>query len=214
MSVPLASEGALAAPLPDCRRDPPAADALAPVARAALAGDARAQRRLCEAIAPALLVPLRMILGANHPDIEDVLQDALVGVLRGLPTFRWESSVVHFAKRVAAKRALEARRRARTVANTVDRAAEAEPVDRETPGDFLSAGRRRRHLRSLLDELPEAQAETLVMRAILGHSIEEIARVTEAPVNTVRSRLRLAKEALRSRIEGDPTLAELEEVAR
>ena len=32
-----------------------------------------------------------------------------------------------------------------------------------------------------------------------------------APINTVRSRLRLAKEALRSRIESDPALAELGE---
>jgi RNA polymerase sigma-70 factor (ECF subfamily) len=43
----------------------------------------------------------------------------------------------------------------------------------------------------------------------LGHSIEEIAVITNAPVNTVRSRLRLAKEALRSRVEADPRWAEL-----
>jgi DNA-directed RNA polymerase specialized sigma24 family protein len=47
------------------------------------------------------------------------------------------------------------------------------------------------------------------MRVVLGRSIEEIAQETDAPVNTVRSRLRLAKEALRLRIETDPSLGEL-----
>ena len=39
--------------------------------------------------------------------------------------------------------------------------------------------------------------------------MQEVADATGAPVNTVRSRLRLAKEALRHRIEKDPAFAEL-----
>jgi DNA-directed RNA polymerase specialized sigma24 family protein len=47
------------------------------------------------------------------------------------------------------------------------------------------------------------------MRAVLGHSIDEIAEALDVPINTVRSRLRLAKAALRERIETDPSLGEL-----
>ena len=64
-------------------------------------------------------------------------------------------------------------------------------------------------MRTLLGELPEAQAEAMVLRLALGYSIEEIAGISSAPINTVRSRLRLAKDALRSRIEADPRWAEL-----
>jgi len=46
------------------------------------------------------------------------------------------------------------------------------------------------------------------MRVVLGWSIKEIATHSGAPLNTVRSRLRLAKEALKSRIEEDPGLVE------
>ena len=53
------------------------------------------------------------------------------------------------------------------------------------------------------------QAETLAMRVMLGWSREEIAEYTKAPVNTVRSRMRLAKEALRTRIAADPSMAEV-----
>jgi RNA polymerase sigma-70 factor (ECF subfamily) len=42
---------------------------------------------------------------------------------------------------------------------------------------------------------------------VLGWSLEEVASATGVPVNTVRSRVRLAKEALRRRIEALPHLA-------
>ena len=43
-------------------------------------------------------------------------------------------------------------------------------------------------------------------------SVEEIAQHAGAPQNTVRSRLRLAKEALKRRIESEPGLLEALEV--
>ena len=63
-------------------------------------------------------------------------------------------------------------------------------------------------VRALLDDLPEEQSEALALRFMLGWSLLEIAEASGAPVNTVRSRLRLAKEALRRRVEADPALAE------
>ena len=76
----------------------------------------------------------------------------------------------------------------------------------EKPCDLLIV---REIARELLGQLPEAQAEALAMHLALGHSIEEVAAAVGAPGNTVRSRIRLAKEALRARIDGDPRLAEL-----
>ena len=46
----------------------------------------------------------------------------------------------------------------------------------------------------------------------LGGSLEEIAAHSGAPLNTVRSRLRLAKEAMRRKIEGTSGLLEALEV--
>ena len=53
-----------------------------------------------------------------------------------------------------------------------------------------------------------------VVRVVLGWSLEEIAGQSGAPLNTVRSRLRLAKESLRKTIETEPGLLELLEVER
>jgi RNA polymerase sigma-70 factor (ECF subfamily) len=61
----------------------------------------------------------------------------------------------------------------------------------------------------LLDELPEAQAEALVLNCVAGLTLEEVAAVARAPVVTARSRLRGAKTALRERIARDPSLSDL-----
>jgi RNA polymerase sigma-70 factor (ECF subfamily) len=47
------------------------------------------------------------------------------------------------------------------------------------------------------------QAETILMRMVLGCSVEEIAVATQVPVNTTKSRLRLAKDFLRRRLDGE-----------
>jgi RNA polymerase sigma-70 factor (ECF subfamily) len=74
--------------------------------------------------------------------------------------------------------------------------------------DVGAASRRREAIRELVDRLPEEQGEVLVLRIMLGWALKEIADTTGAPLNTVRSRLRLAKEAVRKRIADDPVLAE------
>ena len=77
-----------------------------------------------------------------------------------------------------------------------------------SPVEVSGAQRRRELLRELLARLPEEQAETLALRVVLGWSLDEIASATGAPTNTVRSRMRLAKDALRKSIEKSPGLSE------
>jgi RNA polymerase sigma-70 factor (ECF subfamily) len=77
-------------------------------------------------------------------------------------------------------------------------------------GEEMSLNERKaEQWRSLLVDLPDTQAEVLVLRAIEGYSIEEIAELTSVPHETVRSRLRLAKASARARIKTDPAFADL-----
>src|SRR5258708_4474895 len=147
-----------------------AVDPLAQLAREARDGDVRAQRRLLEAVAPAVLAPLRMVLGSAHPDLEDVLQEALLGLLRGLASFRGESTVLHFARSVATKRAIEVCRRQRTTARKLEHLRQFALPAPPTPRETIGANRQRQHLRELLAELPEVQANALAMHIVLGHS--------------------------------------------
>ena len=107
--------------------------------------------------------------------------------------------------------AIGARRRVRLEHSRRDPGADADAVASPAmePGEEIASQRRKEVLRELLAELPPEQAEALAMRVVLGWSLEEIAGQSGAPLNTVRSRLRLAKESLRKTIESQPGLVEL-----
>jgi RNA polymerase sigma-70 factor, ECF subfamily len=179
---------------------------------AARAGDPAAVDEVLAFLAPPLLRAVRALMGPMHPDLEDVLQDVLIAVVDALPSFRGDCTLLHFAIRIATRRTTTARRRTRSVLGWLEGFWRAqEPLDEgpTPPGDEALADKRRHLLRALLGEIPEAQAEALALRVALGHSIDEVAAITRAPINTVRSRLRLGKEALRARIAADPRWAEL-----
>ena len=187
-------------------------DLLGPLAKRASRGEQVAMRHLLEAIAPQILLAVRAILGQSAPDAEDVAQEALVAVVYAMRAFRAECSVLHYATRIAVRTALAARRRALAIDLRREQmqcqAAVTDTLER-SPGDEALSIRRREIVRSLLDELPHAQATAFALRIVLGYSMSEVADATGAPLNTVRSRLRLAKEALRRRIEQDPAIAEM-----
>ncbi len=182
-------------------------DPLAGLARAAQRGDGAATRRLLEALGPRLLRTVRGVLGASHPELDDALQEALIALVRALPAFRGEGDVTGYAVRITLRASIAARRRYR--ARAPEPEAEESAADAAQPSEVLAA-RRREIFRRLLDELPEAQAEALVLRVVLGHSLEETAAITGAPENTIRSRIRLAREGLKKRIEAEGLSALLE----
>jgi RNA polymerase sigma-70 factor (ECF subfamily) len=180
-------------------------DVLADLVRLALAGDAKATRSFLAAAAVPMLTVVRRVLGSAHPEVEDVLQEALMGLMNSLPRFRGESRAVHFANRVALFTAMAARRRLRTRTRMLEDHAWVGLAagSTDSPLDAAIENRRRETLRRVLDDLPTKSAEVLAMHFILGYRVEEIAATLQIPINTVWSRLRVGKEAFRRRIEND-----------
>lgn len=180
----------------------------------AQAGDPAAIAEVVAELAPGVLRALRALLGREHSDVEDLAQEVLLAVVVALPEFRGESTLLHFAVRIAARKSVLVRRRRRSVLGWLTSFWQGELPLLQGPSsahEQLRGDRQRALLRSLLSELPDTQAEALMLRVVYGHSIEEISTITQTPFNTVRSRLRLAKEALRQRIEAEPKWAELGE---
>jgi len=195
------ASGALAALAPS--------DAVA-LARLAAAGDAAATSRLVGSVAPRVTKVVRAILGVAHSDVEDVSQQALISFIRAIGQFRGECEPVYFANAIAVRTAIAARRRGRVEMARRDPDADADKVEAEacSPPEVLASAQRKELMRQLLAELPAEQSEALAMRVVLGWSLEEIAEHSEAPLNTIRSRLRLAKVAMRRAIEREPAVAE------
>lgn len=194
-------------PDPSEQRPP---DPLAGLLDGAVAGDPADVRELLRALSPEVARVCRAVLGPSSPVLDDAVQDSLLRIVHALPSFRRDCSARRFANRIAARTALLARRRTHTTIKRETEAAETHANDDvATPHQCSLLHRQRRLLDRLLDELPQPQAEALALRFVLGYSLEETATTLQAPMNTVRSRIRLAKEALRERIAADATLAEL-----
>jgi RNA polymerase sigma-70 factor (ECF subfamily) len=171
-------------------------------------------QELLRSLVPGMVRAAAAILGPSDPDLDDVVQQSLIGFVQALPGFRGECGPTRFASRIVVRTACAAkRRRALQASRRVDDV-DVDSLQDGLPSQHaeLAAERRRVALRELLADIPEEQAETLSLRVVFGFSLEEVAETTGVPVNTVRSRVRLAKEALRNRIDRAPALRELLEV--
>lgn len=201
------------------RSDPPSPegrrDDLAELARVVTDGDKAALRTFLAQVVPQLLRVARRVLGPEHPDLEDVAYEAAYAVVEGLPRFRGEGTVLHFACRVAVLTAMNVRRRdAAQKRARVGAACDPDSIDAKArdPEEQALLGALSPIVRELLDTLPEALAEALALHVMLGYTVQEVAEQTGAPLETVRSRLRLAKQALRKRVLGHPQLREVAEL--
>jgi RNA polymerase sigma-70 factor, ECF subfamily len=202
-------------PAPESGRSGTSSVSTMSLARLAATGDRAATGQLLRVLSPRLYRVIRAVLGGTHPDLDDVLQQSLIGFVQALPAFRGECDPLGYATIIAVRTAVAARKRAH-----IEQHRRGEPPDAEStagpgssPGDEVAVQRRKDILRDLLSELPIEQGEALAMRVVLGWSLKEIADYGHVPLNTVRSRLRLAKEALRRKIEADINLLDALEVA-
>lgn len=180
---------------------PGTGDPLRGVAFAAAKGDLDAQRTLLVELGSSLLRVVRAILGAQHPDVEDVLQDAMTAVHCALGGYRGECTVRHFACRVAVHTAMNARRRSRRRRSAMPEQPDSEidelPTGDRSPAEVFAAAERREALRELVCALPLIHSEVLVLHVMLGYTVDEVGKSLNVPINTVRSRLRAALSHLR-----------------
>lgn len=158
-------------------------------------------RRFLEGIAPAVRGVCRAVMGPRHADLEDAVQECLIEILRALPKYRFEGTIVGYASRIALRCSIAARKRGRNREQRARQLAELEAVNATCARQEVGPGLW--FLYDIIDELPKVQAEAVVMRMVLGYSVEEVAVATQVSVNTSKSRLRVAKEYLRRRLGGE-----------
>ena len=186
------------------------------LAEQARRGDLEATQELLGQLSPTIGRVVAGVIGASHADFDDVAQQSLIAFVGALQHYRGECPPAGYASRIAFRVALRFRKQRNIELARLGKLSRLSPPDETAPSPLEVNGRERRRtlLRELLGKLPEEQAEALALRVALGWSLQEIADATETPANTVRSRLRLAKEAMRKRIANNPLLADELEVAK
>lgn len=172
----------------------------AKLAQEARDGDTEGARHLFEAITPIVRRVCRGVLGYRHLDLEDTVQESLVDVLRALPNYRSEGHLVHYVTKIAIRRAILTRRRGVRRLQSLRVLEILQDNDALQPSS-ASAAEHSRAVSEMIARVSDVQGETLVLRVILGFSVEEIASIMSVPLNTVRTRLSLAKNVLRRIVE-------------
>jgi len=141
----------------------------------------------------------------DSSDVEDVTQEAFVKAYRALPSFRGESAFYTWLYRIGintAKNFLSANgRRHMLNSEVVDEDGETFDVssqipDINTPETELMNRQILETVNSAVAELPEELRTAITLREMDGLSYEEIARVMDCPIGTVRSRIFRAREAI------------------
>jgi RNA polymerase sigma factor (sigma-70 family) len=182
--------------LPDVKHSLPAADEDDLVRRTA-AGDRRAFDELYRRTSPWLLVRLRRRC-ADDDVVADVMQETYLAVWRAAGSFAGSAtsgSAVGWLWTIAAHRLVDAfRRRARQSQIPVVPLAETLAPAAE---DEVMAGRVGHELERALLELPSEARQVLRAMVLDGMSVRETSLLLGMPENTVKSKARRARIALR-----------------
>ena len=138
-------------------------------------------------------------------EVEDVTQEAFVKAYRALPSFRGDSAFYTWLYRIGintAKNYLASMGRRVPTSTSYD-SQEAEAFDDSdqlrdlnTPENLLMSKQIAQTVNQSMDRLPEELRAAIVLREIEGMSYEDIARIMDCPIGTVRSRIFRAREAI------------------
>lgn len=153
-------------------------------------------------------VALRMC--GNREDAQDCLQEAMIRVYRAISGFKGQSSFSTWVYRITMNSCLdELRRRKSRTATSLDAMLENGfmPSDEgDTPEQSSLRAEQRRAMEKAIANLPEDMRSAIVLRDIQGCSYDEIARVLDTNVGTIKSRISRGREKLRSVLMEQPEL--------
>jgi RNA polymerase sigma-70 factor (ECF subfamily) len=187
----------------------PAAAADAELVRRAQAGDADAFGELIErnrrAVYRAVYAALR-----SPADADDVSQDAFVTAFRRLDTFRGEATFKTWLLSIAWRKALDRRKSVtrwlrKTVTadprnDDVGDLVERMPSASTSQEDRVAGADLQRTLKRLIAALPAKLRDTLLLAGSGDYTYEEIARMLDIPVGTVKWRVSEARRVLKQKM--------------
>lgn len=171
-------------------------------------GDKRAFELLVEKYQRKLARLLSRLI-RDPGEVEDVAQEAFIKAYRALPSFRGDSAFYTWLYRIGintAKNYLVAMgRRAPTSTDVEAEEAEGQAGgellrDINTPESLLLTKEIGDTVNAAIESLPEELRSAIQLRELEGMSYEEIAKLMDCPIGTVRSRIFRAREAIAERL--------------
>ncbi len=148
----------------------------------------------------------------HREDAEDVAQEALAKAFQSFRALRDRDRFEAWLVRITWRRALD-RRRAETRRDRREQAV-ADPPAALTAEDLASSRELEARVWAEVDRLSEKLRIVVVLAAIEGHDLVEVARLLALPVGTIKSRLFHARRTLAERLAPMTTDPRLRWIAR
>lgn len=129
----------------------------------------------------------------------DLVQDTFIAATRHIGGLREDGKFGSWLFGIAHQKCLQHWRKRREI--LFDEIPEPDGEFEESPDDLLIRRESEAEFMKLLDQLPVPQRSALLLRFVGDFSLDEIARITDSRIGTVKSRLHFAKRSLRKLLE-------------
>ena len=144
----------------------------------------------------------------DQNDVQDVSQETFIKAYRAIPNFRGESAFYTWLYRIAVNTAknhlVSKSRRPPNIDVDIDDGEfqnnSAVLTDNESPQASLATSQMEQEIFRSIENLPSELRIAVTLREFDGLSYEEIAKIMNCPVGTVRSRIFRAREAIEKKI--------------
>ena len=144
---------------------------------------------------------------ANHEDANDLAQESFIKAFRALKSFKGGSSFYTWLYRIAVNKTInflkQRKNRTHMSLNDLDFKAEHDPdlmalISDKTPRREAGLTELQEKLNGALLKLSEPHRLVVVLHDVQGQSHEEIAKIMDCNIGTVRSRLFYARQQLQA----------------
>jgi RNA polymerase sigma-70 factor (ECF subfamily) len=129
----------------------------------------------------------------------DIVQETFIAAARHLGGLREDNKFGSWLFGIAHQKCVQRWRKRKEI--LCDEIPEAPEDFEDGPDDLLIRREQETEFMNLLNQLPLPQRSVLLLHFVEDFPLEEISRITETPLGTVKSRLHYAKRALRKLLE-------------
>lgn len=189
-------------PQPKPSPPPPTPQEIAALVRRAADGDVAAFERLVGHYHGRVL-NFALAFTADRDQAADLAQEAFIKAYRSIGGFRFESSFSTWLFRIVKNAFLDAVKSRQARERELETPIEDELGHLQTAAlaeEQVMRAEARRDLRRAMKRVPTAYRMVVVLFDVQGLSYDEIAKVLDIPIGTVKSRLKRGRDALREEI--------------
>ena len=132
----------------------------------------------------------------------DIVQETFIAAARHIGGLREDDKFGSWLFGIAHQKVIQLWRKHGGKEVLFDEVPESPDEFENSPDDLLIRREQEAEFMNLLNQLPLPQRSVLLLHFVEDFSLEEIARITETQIGTVKSRMHYAKKLLRKLLEG------------